>query len=118
MIIRNQDRSTQRVEHMREGDGYVLSTPILPPETMYSKCRLFSHIVLEKNCEVGWHVHQGDGEAYYIIKGSGEYSDNGTMITLNTGDAAFCFEGEGHSIKNISDEPMEMIALIIYSGCK
>ena len=115
MIIRNEDRTTLRMEHMKDGDGYVLNTPILQPETMYNKCRLFSHIVLEKDCEVGWHVHKGDGEAYYILKGSAQYSDNGNMITLNAGDAAFCFENEGHSIKNISDEPMEMIALVIYS---
>ena len=44
-----------------------------------------------------------------------EYSDNGEMTTLRAGDVAFAYDGEGHSIKNVSDEPMEMIALILYS---
>ena len=115
MIQRKEERTTQRIEHLKDGAGHVNSTPILKPETMYNKGRLFSHMVLEKNCEVGWHVHEGDGEAYYILKGEAEYSDNGEMTTLRAGDVAFAYDGEGHSIKNVSDEPLEMIALILYS---
>ena len=68
----------------------------------------------DENCEVGWHVHQGDGEVYYILKGRGEYSDNDTLTTLEAGDVAFCPSGEGHSILNRDDETLEMIALVLY----
>ena len=115
MIIQKKDLVTNRIEHLKDGDGHVLSTLLIQPETMYNKNRLFGHFVLEKDCEIGWHVHIGEGEAYYILKGSGEYSDNGTVVTLKAGDAAFCPDGEGHSIKNISDEPMEMMALVVYN---
>lgn len=115
MIIREQERTTQRLEHLKDGAGHVNSTPILPVEALYNKGRLFSHMVLEPGCEVGWHVHEGDGEAYYILKGSAEYNDNGVLTTLQAGDVAFAWDGEGHAIKNTAEEPMEMIALIIYS---
>lgn len=114
MIQRREERLTQRAEHLKGGVGHVDSTPILQAEAMYGKGRLFNHVVLEKDCEVGWHVHEGDGEAYYILKGQGRYSDNGVMTTLRAGDVAFCPAGEGHSIRNDADEPMEMIALILY----
>lgn len=115
MITRDSDRTETRAEHMKGGEGYVINRCILPADGMYGKGRLFNHVILEKNCEVGWHIHTGDGEAYYIIKGQGEYSDNGVMTTLFAGDVSFCPDGEGHSIKNVCDEPMEMIALILYS---
>ena len=80
----------------------------------YGTGRIFNHLFLEPGCEVGWHVHHGDGETYYVLKGQGEYSDNGTMTTLGPGDVAFVDDGEGHSLKNVGQETMEVIALILY----
>ena len=97
-------------------DGQVIFKRIIEaPEELYGKGRVFSVATLEKNCGLGWHVHKGDGEFYYVLKGEGEYSDNGNIVTLKAGDVAFCPDGEGHSIINRKDEPFEMIALIIYS---
>ena len=83
-------------------------------EEMYEKGRLFNHVVLAPGAEIGWHIHQGDGETYYILKGLGEYSDNGTITTVQPGDVTFVDAGEGHSLKNIGDVPLEAIALILF----
>lgn len=82
---------------------------------MGGKARLFSHCRLEKNCEVGCHTHTGDNETYYILKGEAEYNDNGVMRKLHPGDVSFTADGESHGIKNIGDEPLEFIALILYT---
>ena len=84
------------------------------PEEMYNKGRVFRHLVLEPGCCVGWHIHHGDGETYYILKGRGLYSDNGTEVEVGPGDVTFCDDGEGHGLRCISDEPLEAIALILY----
>ena len=97
------------------GQGVMEADRILNDEAeLQGKGRLFNHVYLAKNCEIGWHVHQGEGEVYYILSGSGEYSDNGNIVTLEAGDVAFCPDGEGHGIINLSDETLELIALIIY----
>lgn len=83
-------------------------------DEMYGKGRLFNHLYLEPGTEVGWHIHHGDGETYYILRGTGEYSDNGNVITVSAGDTTFVGDGEGHSLKNTGDEVMEVIALILY----
>ena len=89
MILRKEERTTQRIEKMRDGEGHVFSTPILSPETIYNKGRLFSHIVLEKDCEIGWHEHHGEGEAYYTaLGGRGTYpytvvlDENGVIVKV------------------------------------
>lgn len=114
MIRRNSEKSLD-VKKMFGGEGEAKMYRILEgADEMYGKGRVFNHLILEPGCEVGWHVHHGDGETYYILKGQGEYSDNGAVITLFPGDVAFVDDGEGHSLKNTGGETLEAIALILY----
>lgn len=116
MIRRANERTYTATEHMKGGRGTVRAAQILnSPDEFYGKGRLFNHVTLEKDCEVGWHVHTGDGEFYYILSGEGEYSDNGAVATVKAGDVCICNDGEGHSLINLSDAPLEFIALILYS---
>ena len=94
-----------------EAENHVL---IAGPQDLFGKGRLFNLMVLQPGCAVGWHVHHGDGETYCILKGRGEYNDNGTLLEVGPGDVTFVDDGEGHALKGISDEPLEAIALILY----
>ena len=82
---------------------------------MAGKGRLFNHMILRPGCEVAWHIHHGDCETYYVLKGRGEYSDNGTVTELLPGDTAFVNDGEGHSLRCLGDEPLEVISLVLYT---
>ena len=115
MIKRANERVRGKSEHFKDGIGYVLTNPMIDsPEELWGKGRLFSHNTLEKDCEIGWHVHSGDGEIYYILTGEGEYNDNGETVTVHAGDVTFTPAGEGHALVNRKDEPLELIALILY----
>ena len=114
-MIRRRDERTLDVKQMFGGQGQAKMYRILEgADEMYGKGRIFNHLVLEPGCEIGWHIHHGDGETYYILKGHGEYSDNGNIIAVSTGDTTFVGDGEGHSIKNTGSEPLEFVALILY----
>lgn len=114
-MIRRSEEKTLDVKQMFGGQGQAKMYRILEgADEMYGKGRVFNHLFLEPGCEIGWHIHHGDGETYYILKGHGEYSDNGTMTTLGPGDVAFVDDGEGHSLKNVGQETLEAIALILY----
>lgn len=63
---------------------------------------------------IGYHVHDGESETYYILSGRGIFNDNGTVVEVGPGDVTFTGDGEGHSIEATGDEPIEMIALILY----
>ena len=115
MIRRNDERIHER-KKMFGGEGEAIFHRILNgPEEMYGKGRVFSHLVLERGCEIGWHVHNGDGETYCILKGLGLYNDNGILREVGPGDVTVVGDGEGHALKCISDEPLEAIALILYT---
>ena len=54
-------------------------------------------------------------EGHFILSGKGRYNDNGTITEIGAGDVAYCAPGEGHGLACIGEEPVEMIALILYA---
>ncbi|HPT82993.1 MAG TPA: cupin domain-containing protein [Limnochordia bacterium] len=115
MIRRSEERNVAVRENMRGGQGSVQMCHLLNGAAeMYEKGRLFAHFTLEPGCSIGYHVHEGEAEAYYFLTGTGEYNDNGVITTVQAGDVAVAWDGEGHGIKNIGTGPLEFIALILY----
>ena len=49
-----------------------------------------------------------------ILKGQGEYNDNGAISMVGPGDMTFVNAEEGHSMKALGNEALEMIALVLY----
>ena len=95
------------------GKGNVQMKVLAKPDEMYKHARLFNHVTIQPGCSIGYHTHEHETEFYYIIKGEGVFNDNGTEVVLKAGDLGATGYGEGHAIENRSDEPMEMIALIV-----
>ena len=115
MIRRKDECKIEYREHMRGGDGTAKVTSFITgADELCGKGRVFSRITLEPGCSIGYHVHEGDIEFFYILTGTGVYSDNGELVTVHAGDVAICEEGHGHSMSNQSNEVLEMIALVVY----
>ena len=116
MITRKDEQIIETVEGAMGGQGHaIFNRFIREPAELYGKGRVFSIVTPEKDCEIGYHVHKGDGEFYCMLSGEVEYNDNGTVTTLRAGDTSFTADGEGHSAINRKDEPASMIALVIYN---
>ena len=115
MIRKDQEKETIRKPAPFNGVGEITVRSLLNgPEEMSRKGRVFAHTTVHPGAAIGYHVHTGDSETYYILSGTGRYSDNGEIRTVTAGDVTYCAPGEGHSIEAIGDEPVEMIALILY----
>ena len=104
---------TERVEHMCGGTGHVLIKHILDNDQLNGKCRLYAQVTLEPGCSLGFHEHHGESETYYIISGTGIYSDNGTLRMVEPGDMTFTPDGQGHALTNAGEEDLVFMALII-----
>ena len=115
-MVRKKSEQLTESKCIRNGIGEVFMEKILNgAEEMYGKGRMFNKMTIAPGNSIGGHNHEGDNEIFYILSGTAEYNDNGTMVTLNAGDTAVCNDGEYHALINNSDEPVEMIALILYS---
>ena len=90
MIKRSTELPIETTEHRFGGEGYVTLNSLLKnSEEMHGKGRLFAHITLLPGHSLGYHVHTGESETYYIYSGKGEFDDNGTSTQVSSGDVTF-----------------------------
>jgi len=116
MIRKGEDRIVERHEHKFGADGFITVTNLTNSnEELNNKGRVFAHTILLPGCGIGYHVHNNESELYYILKGSGEFNDNGTITKVDAGDFTITPSGSGHALKNTGNEPLEIIALILFS---
>lgn len=114
-MIRRKNEVPVEFKCIRGGNGEAEMHKLLfGEEEMYGKGRMFNHMVLAPGNSIGEHTHSGDNEVFYFLKGSGEYNDNGTVVTVGPGDVTICNDGELHGLVNNGSEPIELIALILY----
>ena len=86
---------------------------ILEEKELNGKCGLYAEVTIEPGCSLGYHEHHGESETYYIIKGQGNYDDNGQIRPVTVGDRTFTPDGYGHGITNTGDTDLVFMALII-----
>ncbi len=116
MIRKAEECRVEYREHMRDGDGTVeITNFIADGSELNDKGRLFAKITLKPGCSIGFHVHEKDSELFYIMKGTAEYNDNGTIKTVTAGDVTLCPAGTGHGIANRTEETVELAAVIVYA---
>ena len=114
MIRRKNNYQVDIREEMRGGDGKVKIEHLWDEKNeLKSKTRLMAKITLEPGCGIGFHNHDDEEEIFYIIKGMAQADDNGNTVILNAGDTILTGNGASHSIKCISNEPVEMTAVIV-----
>ena len=95
------------------GKGTIQFKKLGEPEEMYKSASLFNHVTIQPGCSIGYHTHEHETEFYYILKGEAVFNDNGTEVLFHAGDVGVTGNGDGHGIENRSNEPVEMIALIV-----
>lgn len=113
MISKKNSRTVDVRTSAEGGKGSIsmdkLNNEVIKP----SKVRKLAHAKLEPGSSVGYHVHYGESETFYILSGKALYNDNGTEIELSAGDVTFTPDGEGHSIENIGNDVLEFMLMIV-----
>ena len=112
-MVTTSENCVRRDTCVQNGKGEVHMKDITDKAGLYGHGRLFTHIVVDPGCSVGYHTHHHETEFYYILKGEGLFNDNGKEVIVHEGDVCVTGFGEGHSMENQSQEPLEMIALIV-----
>ena len=90
---------------------------IIENEEFFGKGRMFAHVRLEKGAVVDWHIHTDEIEYYYVISGTGIFTNSDkSEQAVSAGDVCPMTLGGGHAIRQTGEEPLEFIALILYTG--
>ena len=122
MIRRSEEKQSVRKPAPFNGVGEITVRSLLNgPEEMSQKGRVFGHTTVYPGSAIGYHIHTGDSETYYILSGKGKYNDNGTFVEIApnlAGLAESCTglaPGQAVSvyIKNILPEKMKIKLVIV-----
>ena len=108
MIIKANECKADARKNMKGGDGTVYVTEFVSANELNGKVRLFGNIHLDPGASIGYHVHKGESELFYVIRGEALYN-------LCAGDTAVVTAGNGHCIANRGTEPVDLIAPIVYA---
>lgn len=115
MVRRQEEVMVEKKPSPFQGKGDIKVRSLLNgPEELYHKGRVFAHTTVYPGAALGYHIHENESETYYILSGHGMFNDNGNLTMVSAGDVTFTRAGQGHSIEALGDEPVEMIALILY----
>ena len=112
-MIRNKDSIPVKTENNSEEQVKMYLLNLSAFEGVGEKLRMYAHAKLLPGEEVGFHIHQGESEIYYVLSGNALYDDNGTKVEIGAGDVTFTPSGSGHGIANIGKETLEFMALIV-----
>ena len=112
-MVTRSENCPVRHECIRNGNGLIHLKDLTDKAGLYNHGRLFAHLTVEPGRSIGYHDHEHETEFFYILKGEGVFDDNGTKITVYPGDVCSTGYGASHSLENVSDEPLEFIALIV-----
>ena len=111
MITRKSERVTETREHMRGGAGAALLTPA--SKELPANARLFSEIRLAPGASIGHHVHENETEMFLFLEGEGRVMDDDVEAFVHPGDSMATFSGHGHSVENVGDTDLVLVAVII-----
>ncbi|MBE6595778.1 MAG: cupin domain-containing protein [Ruminococcaceae bacterium] len=115
MIIKASNCKADARKNMKGGDGTVYVTEFVTPKELNEKGRLFGNIHLAPGASIGYHVHEGESELFYVVRGEAVYNDNGTEYPISAGDTAIVTAGNGHAVANRGTDPVDLVALIVYA---
>ncbi len=114
MHIRPGEERVDLVEGLRGGVGVVELRHLMESVDFHGSGRQFAYMVLRPGCSIGYHRHDHDFEAYYILRGEGTYNDNGNLVQASPGDFLLCRPGESHGFVNDREADIEYLALILF----
>lgn len=66
---------------------------------------------IEAGGEIRIHVHEGQTETFYILNGEALCTMNGVETRLTGGSCVVAPPGIRHGLKNVGEEPLELLAL-------
>lgn len=113
MVKRITDMEKEVRERMRGGTGSIEILHIFRPAELKGKVRLLARMRLPPGSSIGYHMHEGEEEIFYILSGVGLVTEQGVSSPVGPGDAVLTGGGGGHSLQNKGVEPLELIATIL-----
>ena len=113
MIRESKNYRLQERSALRGGNGAIPFYHAIEPGESFDKLTLCAILEIAPGCSIGEHPHNPDAEIYFILQGELQVEDNGFPHTLRVGDIMYTGNGENHCARNLTNETVRMLAVVI-----
>ena len=101
------------VENLRSGKGKAFIQKILSGQDRLEGVNFLGLITLEPGSSIGFHLHHGEGEIYYLLTGKGRFYITETdFVEVGEGDLTYIMPESGHGIMNDSQDKLTLLAIV------
>lgn len=114
MVRRKEEVRVRTIQGAQGGKGEVTFHDWLLPEEAKGHGRVFSTLVIPPGASIGYHEHEGEFEAFYVLEGVATVQDGDQMVELYPGDMTLCPDGKGHATENRGNQDLVLMALIMH----
>lgn len=117
MIIRKKSEMTPTpIAHCMGGEGTVMMEKLLlGAEEMQGKGRAYVRHTLMPGVSIGTHTHANEMESMVILSGRAAHVINGQSQLLEPGDIIVAQPGDTHQIACLGQEPLVLIAQVLFA---
>ncbi|HBF36690.1 MAG TPA: cupin [Firmicutes bacterium] len=113
MLRKNEEMTIEVRERMRGGVGEIQIKNLFQDGDLKGKTRLVAEITIPVGGSIGFHQHDQEEEIFYFVSGMGRVKDQDEWKEINIGDALVTGGGKGHSVENIGNVPLVLMAVIL-----
>ena len=114
MIRKEKDRNIDIKTNFKDGPGEVNFKTIASSDELFNRIKMYSVLTFKKDCGIGYHCHENEEEVILVLNGKAKYNDGSNECELEVGDVAICEDGHGHSVTNMCNEELKIVAMVLY----
>lgn len=113
MIKSKDEMRRASVVGLRGGVGELYQCHVLEKDETGGRMDMCCVFTIMPGRTIGIHTHDTNSEVYYMLKGEIVVNQDGVEHTVKEGGVVFTADGASHSVENRTDEPAEMLAIIL-----
>ena len=111
MIRKKNDLPSTTLDNCHDGIGTLLCRSMLQQGDSDYGIMFFHHDIIPPGVTVGEHLHSGNEEIYYLLKGSCTLLYDGESMPMTDGDISVVRSGHTHGIINTGESDAELIVV-------
>ena len=106
-INKTAKREVQKKCH--DGEGEILFREVFKKGDFKSNLVHLHETIVRSYATIGYHLHEGNEEIYYIVEGQGIMTVDGEEKKVASGDAIITYSGSKHGLVNNTDKDLKIL---------
>ena len=105
----NKTAKRELQKNCHDGTGEIFLREVFGEDVFESNLVHLHETIVQPHSTIGYHLHEGNEEIYYIMEGEGIMTVDGEEKTVAPGDAIITHSGSKHGLVNNTDKGLKIL---------